>query len=298
MTKAVALFSGGLDSILAIKLVEELGIEVIPISFYHPFFGRIDERSYQDLSKKPVIIDISEDFFKILKNPKFGYGKNLNPCMDCRVLYFKKAKEYMKKIGADFLISGEVVGQRPFSQRKEAIKTIEKEAGVEGIVVRPLTQKNMPETIPEKEGLIDREKLLEITGRNRQVQLKLAEDFSLSFIPTPAGGCLLTVSDFSYRTKELIKRNFLSKTNVEILKYGRFFPLSEIAVLIVGRNKEENEKLEELFKPEENHVFIETLNPPGPSAIIIGEADREKALKILKRYIKPRNIEPDFLIKP
>ena len=297
MTKAVALFSGGLDSILAIKVVEKQNIEVIPVSFYHPFFGKIDERSYEDLSRKPVFIDISEDFFKILKNPKFGYGKNLNPCMDCRILYFKKAKEYMDKIKADFIISGEVVGQRPFSQRKEAIFTIEREAGVEGLVVRPLTQKNLPETIPEKKGLIDRNMLLDIKGRNRQTQLKLAKEFGLTYIPTPAGGCLLTVSDFSYRTKELMKRDLLSKTNVEILKFGRFFPLTELSILIVGRNQSENEELEKAFTPNSNLMYIETLNPPGPSAIIIGRPEKEKAIKIIKRYIKNRNEEPEFIIK-
>lgn len=297
MTKAVALFSGGLDSILAIKIVEKQGIEVIPVSFYHPFFGKIDEKSYQDLSKQPVIIDISEDFFKILNTPKFGYGKNLNPCMDCRILYFKKAKEFMNKIGADFLISGEVVGQRPFSQRREAIRTIEKEAGVEGLVVRPLTQKNMPETIPEKKGLINRNKLLDIKGRNRQTQLKLAKEFGLNHIPTPAGGCLLTVSDFSYRTKELMKRELLTKTNVEILKYGRFFPLTEFSIVIIGRNEKENRELEKLFVPNKNLMYIETVDPPGPSAIIIGKPEKEKALKLIKRYIKKHSQEPKFFIK-
>ncbi len=297
MTKAVALFSGGLDSILAIKIVEKQGIEVIPVSFYHPFFGKIDEKSYQDLSKQPVIIDISEDFLIILNKPKFGYGKNLNPCMDCRILYFKKAKEFMNKIGADFLISGEVVGQRPFSQRREAIRTIEKEAGVEGLVVRPLTQKNMPETIPEKKGLINRNKLLDIKGRNRQTQLKLAKEFGLNHIPTPAGGCLLTVSDFSYRTKELMKRELLTKTNVEILKYGRFFPLTEFSIVIIGRNEKENRELEKLFVPNKNLMYIETVEPPGPSAIIIGKPEKEKALKLIKRYIKKHSQEPKFFIK-
>ncbi len=297
MTKAVALFSGGLDSILAIKIVEKQGIEITPVSFYHPFSGTLDERSCQDLSKQPVIIDISDDFFKILKNPVFGYGKNLNPCMDCRILYFKKAKEFMKEIGADFLISGEVVGQRPFSQRREAIRTIEKEAGVEGLVVRPLTQKNMPETIPEQRGLIDREKLLDIKGRNRQIQLKLAKEFALNYIPTPAGGCLLTLSDFSYRTKELMKRELLTKTNVEILKYGRFFPLTELSILIIGRNERENKELERLFSPKKNLMYIETLEPPGPSAIIIGKPEKEKALQLIKRYIKNHNQEPKFIIK-
>ncbi len=297
MTKAVALFSGGLDSILAIKIVEKQGIEVIPVSFYHPFFGKIDEKSYQDLSKQPVIIDISEDFLIILNKPKFGYGKNLNPCMDCRILYFKKAKEFMNKIGADFLISGEVVGQRPFSQRREAIRTIEKEAGVEGLVVRPLTQKNMPETIPEKKGLINRNKLLDIKGRNRQTQLKLAKEFGLNHIPTPAGGCLLTVSDFSYRTKELMKRELLTKTNVEILKYGRFFPLTEFSIVIIGRNEKENRELEKLFVPNKNLMYIETVDPPGPSAIIIGKPEKEKALKLIKRYIKKHSQEPKFFIK-
>ncbi len=297
MIKAVALYSGGLDSILAIKIVEGLGIDVYPVSFYHPFFGEIDRRNFEDLKKEPEIIDISEDFFKILKSPKFGYGKNLNPCMDCRILYFKKAKEYMEKIGAKFLISGEIVGQRPFSQRREAINTIEKEAGVSGLVLRPLTQKNMLETIAEREGWVEGEKLLGVSGRNRQIQLELAKKFSLSYVPTPAGGCLLTVPDFAKRTKELLVRELINKTNVEILRYGRFFTLNDRAVLIVGRNQKENEKLENLFNKELNHTFIETLSPPGPSAIIIGKGEVEKALSILKKYIKIKEKEPEFLIK-
>ncbi len=296
MIKAVALYSGGLDSILAIKIIEEQGIDVYPVSFYHPFFGKIDKRNFKDLKREPEIIDISEEFFKILKSPKYGYGKNLNPCMDCRILYFKKAKEYMEKIKAKFLISGEIVGQRPFSQRREAISTIEREANVIGIVVRPLTQKNLPPSIPEKEGLVDRQRLLGISGRNRQHQLKLAKKYSLSFIPTPAGGCLLTVADFVKRTKELLKRDMLSKENVEILKYGRFFVLGEKSILIIGRNKNENERLKNLYSDKNEHTFIETLSPPGPSAIIIGEKLIEDAISIIKKYIKYKE-KPEFLIK-
>ncbi len=244
--KAVALFSGGLDSILAIKLIESQKIEVIPLHFYTWFTGRIDPDFPKECERcygiSPVVVDLQDEFYRVLMNPKYGYGQGFNPCIDCKILFFKKAGEFTKQEGARFVVSGEVVGQRPMSQRKDTLNLIERESGLEGLIVRPLCAKNLPLSIPEKEGWVDREKLEAIQGRGRKRQLELAKKFSLKKIPSPAGGCLLTDPTFASRIKSLLDVHpNPSLEEVKLLKKGRMFRING-CIFVVARNDTERKQ--------------------------------------------------------
>ncbi len=282
--KAIALFSGGLDSILSVYVMRELGVEVIPIHFNHVFLPDEEyKKTMENIELEVLEVDVTEEFLKILHSPKHGFGKNINPCIDCKILYLKKAKEFLKKFDANFIITGEVVGQRPFSQRRDAMKIIEKEANVSGIILRPLTQKNFAETELEKRGLIKREKLLAIKGRGRKIQLELAKKFKLKYIPSPAGGCLLTSREFSLKIKDLMKKNLLSRENVEIVKNGRYFSLSDKSSLIVSRNEKETKFLEKF----NNFKLIKPVGTKGPVGVVLGVLGEVKdVFKILNKYFK------------
>jgi len=272
--KCILLSSGGLDSLLVEEIMEKQNIETKVVEFKTPFFG----------SDKGV--DISEDFIEVLKNPKFGYGKNLNPCIDCKILMLKKAKELLKKYNADFIVTGEVAGQRPMSQNKDTLFKIEKEAGFEGLVLRPLSAKNLPETFPEKNGWVDREKFYDISGRSRKTQMQLAEEFDIKNYPTPSGGCILTDAGFSMRMIQLMKINpEFNSSDVELIKNGRLFKVGE-GMLVVGRNEQENNKLVNLV--EDNDAVFDLTRSPGPFAILRYDASfptRIEAEKIVRGYI-------------
>lgn len=234
--KAIGLVSGGLDGILAVRLIEGQGIEVVPVYFYFPFLRQ----------NKPLIcmiVDISEDFIRLLKKPRYGYGSNMNPCIDCRILMLRKAKELMPELGASFVLTGEVLGQRPMSQNKQSLLDIERDSGLEGLLLRPLSARLLPETIPEQNGWVDRNKLLDLNGRSRKQQLALAEKFNITDYFKTGGGCLLTEKLFVNKLKDLIKYNEFNISSIELLKIGRHFRLSDKAKLIVGRDKRENEQL-------------------------------------------------------
>ncbi|MFH1002252.1 MAG: tRNA 4-thiouridine(8) synthase ThiI [bacterium] len=267
--KAVALFSGGLDSILALKLIQEQGIEVKGVNFKTPFFG-LDEAYViaKDLDINLEIIDITEELLKILKKPKYGFGKNMNPCIDCHALMFKKAGEYMNKIGASFILSGEVLGERPMSQNRNSLSIIERESGLEGKILRPLSALLLTETIPEKGGLVDRNKLLDISGRSRKRQMELATKMGIMDYPSPAGGCKLTEPAFSKRLRDLFTQKSFSLEEVELLKLGRHFRLSRDIKLVVGRNKEENEQLQNFFQ--DGDFLFKAKNLKGPISLLRG----------------------------
>ncbi len=200
--KALALFSGGLDSTLAIKLIKDQGVEVIALNFVSYFFGGKNERAdkaAKDLGVQIEYIDFKEIHKEIVKNPPNGYGKNMNPCIDCHALMIKTAGELLKKYDASFIITGEVLGQRPMSQNSQALKRVEKISGMEGYLVRPLCAKLLPETIPEKNGWIDREKLQNLNGRGWTRQMELAAELGVVEYPSPEGGCLLTAPGYSRR---------------------------------------------------------------------------------------------------
>jgi len=278
--KALALLSGGLDSILAVRLAQEQGVEVEAINFLtifctctHKGCQHAATKAARELKIPLKIMSITEEYLEVIKTPKHGYGSNMNPCIDCRIFTFKKAKEYMEKIGAAFLITGEVLGERPMSQRKDAILLIEKEAFLKGLILRPLSAKLFEPTIPEKEGVIDRQKLLDIRGRSRKPQMSLAKEFGINDYPCPAGGCLLTDAGFAKRIKDLLTRGGLTIDNVRLLKYGRHFRLSKDAKLVIGRDKEENEALQALAKPDD--VILKLKDHEGPFSILRGESDKD-----------------------
>ena len=252
MTKALLLFSKGLDSILVKRILEEQNIEVEVINFGSCFFSGET--------------DITEDHLEIVKNPKYGRGVGMNPCRDCHLLMLKKAGEVMREKGYDFIATGEVVNQRPFSQSKEQLLFLEKKANLEGLILRPLSAKLLPETIPEKKGLIDRNKLYDISGKNRSKQLELAKEFNIKEFPMPAGGCILTDKEYSKKLKKLfeINPNF-DRNDAKVLTKGRVFFEDEI-MFIIARNEKEGTEIKEFLKKRD--IYLEPQNFPGPSVLI------------------------------
>lgn len=276
--KALALLSGGLDSILAVRVLQEQGIEVEAINFLtifctctHKGCQHAATKAAQTLKIPLKIFNITEEYLEIIEHPRHGYGSNMNPCIDCRIFIFKKAKDYMNEIGASFMVTGEVLGERPMSQRKDAILRIEKEAGLKGLILRPLSAKLFEPTVPEKEGIVDRAKLLDISGRSRKPQIALAKQFAIDDYPCPAGGCLLTDPSFARRIKDLIAHDSFTLDDVKLLKFGRHFRLSGAAKLVVGRDDNENGILDSLTK--EGDVLFKLKERQGPLSILRGQAD-------------------------
>ena len=274
--KAITLISGGLDSTLATRLTQDLGIELIALNTVSPFC-LCNRRSSggclygansvaKALALKLISIDVSEEFIGIVKKPEHGYGSNMNPCIDCRILLFKKAKEAMEKEGALFVITGEVLGQRPMSQKLNTMKLIEKESGLSGLVLRPLSAKVLEQTIPEKQGWIARDKLLAISGRGRREQIAKASELGVNDYPCPSGGCLLTDPEFSRRLKDLMKYQEFNLENIRLLKIGRHFRLNEAMKLVVGRNEKENARLLNLAR-ENDYLFMPTDELAGPTSL-------------------------------
>jgi len=291
--KAVALLSGGLDSTLAVKLILEQGIDVVAVNFITPFCLCSRKGGCRYEAKKAAdefgirlkAFNISEEYIEIVKNPKHGYGRNLNPCIDCRIMMHRKAKEYMEEIGAFFLVTGEVLGQRPMSQHRRALKIIERESGLEGLVLRPLSAKMFPPAIPEKAGMVNRERLLSLTGRSRKPQIGLAAEYGITDYPCPAGGCLLTDRGFAKRMKDLLEHAEASSNEVVLLKVGRHFRLSPSTKVIVGRDKEENERLLSLAR--DGDICFDPVEEKGPIGIGRGAFDQEslsKVSQIIARY--------------
>jgi len=247
--KAVSLLSGGLDSILATELVRRQGIEVIAFNVKTPFGipkkdGTSEAVQAASQLKVPLVIKpVDKEYINMLRHPKHGYGKNLNPCVDCKIFILKQAKKYAKEIGADFLFTGEVLGERPMSQHGSALKTIAEESGLKGKLLRPLSAKLLAETEAEKKGLIDRSQLLSIQGRSRKPQFELAKQYGIPAYPTPAGGCLLTCEEYSKKLWDLFEhKKHVSVAEVELLRVGRHFRVGENK-FVVGRNQSENQYL-------------------------------------------------------
>lgn len=273
--KAVALFSGGLDSVLAVKLILKQGIKVIGINFATPFLSLQNKQNVgriaADLGIELETVNLGKTYIEIIKSPKYGYGKNLNPCLDCRIFMLKQAGKFLHNKKACFIISGEVLGQRPMSQYKNAFRLIEKSAEVERLVLRPLSARLLPLTIPEKENWVDRNGLLDIQGRSRKKQIKLANKWGIKNYFQPAGGCLLTDPIFSQRMRDLLKHQDISLDNINLLKIGRHFRLSPQAKLIVGRNEKENNLLTGLVKKDD--IYFEPIKAKGPVGIGQGNFD-------------------------
>ncbi|MFH0839406.1 MAG: hypothetical protein V1883_00110 [Candidatus Omnitrophota bacterium] len=294
MAKAIALLSGGLDSILAAKLILEQGIELEAVNFLTVFCNcttrgkscLASKSAADNLGIKLKVFEVSEDYFEIVKKPKYGYGSNINPCLDCRIFMFKKAHAYMKDSGASFIITGEVLGERPMSQRRDAMRIIERDSGLGGLIVRPLSAKLFEPSIPEKEGVVDREKLLDISGRSRKPQIQLAKDFGINDYPCPAGGCLLTDPAFAARMRDLMKeKDDFTVNDVRLLKVGRHFRLSPDAKVAVGRNEDENNELSRLKAADD--ISFWPISIKGPLGLGRGIFDKNlinTAASIIARY--------------
>ncbi|MGB9913921.1 MAG: 7-cyano-7-deazaguanine synthase [Candidatus Bathyarchaeales archaeon] len=272
-TKALVLLSGGLDSILAAKLLLNQGIAIEAINFVTPFSSGKEgescaEKAAKQLSVPLKVVSVGKDYLRMLRNPKHGYGKNMNPCIDCKIFFLRKAKKYAKEIGASFLVTGEVLGERPMSQHFGALKLIEEEAGLRGKILRPLSAKLLPATEAEKRGLVDRKKLLAIQGRSRKQQIQLAKEFGINKYPSPAGGCLLTCKEYADKLRDLLqyKRRFSMK-DIFLLKVGRHFRLGRNKI-IVGRNAEENKIL--MAQRARSDYYFEVADVGSPITILQG----------------------------
>jgi tRNA-uridine 2-sulfurtransferase len=279
--KALAMFSGGLDSILATKLILNQGIEVEALNFRGFFcscktgLGPVESSKWLGVPLKAVEVD--DRYLKMLRNPKHGYGRNMNPCIDCKIFMLKEAKKYADEIGASFIFTGEVLDERPKSQHYPALRTIEEESGLKGRLLRPLSAKLLPETVAEKKGLVKRDQLLAIRGRSRKPQMALAREFGITAYPSPAGGCLLTEAEFAKRLRDLFQhRKCCSVADVALLRLGRHFRLDENKI-IVGRNETENKAL--ITGKARNDLFFEVPEIAGPITVLQGRKTR-KAIEI------------------
>jgi tRNA U34 2-thiouridine synthase MnmA/TrmU len=285
MAKAVALLSGGLDSTLAVKVIMDQGIEVHALNFISAFCtcnsGRKHKTAHAGGGCRSEALRVATefgvpikvmakgpDYIEIVRNPKYGWGKGINPCMDCRIYMFKEARRYMEDIGASFIITGEVLGQRPMSQRRDCFRIIENQSGTEGLILRPLSAKHLEPTIPEKTGLVDRERLLSMVGRTRKPQMELAGDLHIQDYPCPSGGCLLTDKIFSLKVKDLLDhKRSITAEDLNVLKAGRHFRYEGVKI-VVGRDETDNKKLTGLVQP--GNTLVEPVGFPGPVALVCG----------------------------
>jgi len=276
-TKAVALISGGLDSTLAVKLVLDQGIDVEAVNFVSPFClcrkggcGALEVAKNLNIPLKTITV--GEEYLRIVRKPKFGYGKNMNPCIDCRIFMLKKAKKYAEEMGASFIFTGEVLGQRPMSQHRKTLGIIEKEAGLKGKILRPLSAKLLPPTEVEKKGLISRETLLGIEGRSRKKQIRLAQELKVTEYSCPGGGCLLTYREFTSKLKDLFEhKKRISLKDVRLLKIGRHFRFGKNKI-IDGRNEAENGLLLQMKMT--NDYCFEAQDTGSPITLLQGPKTR------------------------
>ncbi|HEY3277944.1 MAG TPA: hypothetical protein VGJ94_15100 [Syntrophorhabdaceae bacterium] len=285
--KAISLLSGGLDSILATQLVKEQGIEVIALHFTSPFCtctkgdkgcGLQAVRTARELDVEVQVRLKGMDYLGIVRSPRHGYGRAMNPCIDCRIFMLREARKVMEETGASFVVTGEVLGQRPMSQRRNTIDLIEKESGLEGLILRPLSAKHFPPTMPEIEGIVDREKLYDIAGRGRKTQYELVDARSLKEFSCPGGGCLLTEPGFVGKLKDLFSHeDAFTMKDVGLLKIGRHFRLKRGLKLILGRNEGENERLAAAHMVP--HILLTPVGFKGPTGLLMGAASNEDLVR-------------------
>lgn len=287
--KALTLLSGGLDSIVATKLILDQGIEAVAVHFILPVVAEKEDYAEKtaELFGIPLMrVEAGDEYLNVLRNPKYGYGSGMNPCIDCRIYMLRKAKRVAQEVGADFIVTGDVLGERPMSQYRKVLELEEHEAGLAGLILRPLSAKLLPETIPEREGWVDRSKLLGISGKSRKPQIALAESFGLQdAYPSPSGGCLLTHKEFALKVKDLFEHTTkVTNRDVELLKVGRHFRYKG-AKIIVGRNEAENTHLLEVKSP--GDYAFEVPNVGSPITILEGFQDPEAielAARLTARY--------------
>ncbi len=311
-TRALSLFSGGLDSICATRLVMEQGVEVIAVKFITPFFGydilRDPDKYRQETAQKYGInvrvVDISDEYLQLLRNPSHGFGKYFNPCIDCKIFMLSRARTMLEELGASFLITGEVLGQRPMSQRRDTLNVIERDSGNKTVLLRPLSAKLLNETEAERSGLVDRRRLLDFSGRGRSRQIALAKSYGITDFPAPAGGCILADPILSRRISLIYSGSFvidqarMTVTDILLLLVGRQFVLPGGGWLILGRDEKENLKIDELRESGDIRFDIE--ERPGPTALLrraeemypsqaARDADVAVAAGLVVRYAKKVN---------
>ena len=305
--KAIALLSGGLDSSLAIRVVQEQGVEVEGVHFVSVFNATAPDtpgllralRVARQLGVKATTVDFTHEQLELVQRPAHGYGSNMNPCIDCHMAMLRRAAERMRATGASFIVSGEVVGQRPMSQRSHVLRQIDQETTLGGLILRPLSAKLLPPTLPELEGWVDRDKLFDISGRSRKRQLELAAHYGITEHASPAGGCLLTEPGFAARLRDLIgiADAELDLYDVHLLKVGRHFRLDPATKVVVGRNERENATVHTFSRPTD--LSMTTRDAPGPTALLRGDASPDHVLTaaaLTARYSKLRD-QPTVAIK-
>lgn len=303
--RALALFSGGLDSMLAAELLRRCGVEVTAVTFTTPFFGSgAAEKAADALGLELVVADITDRHLEVLKNPRYGYGRNMNPCIDCHALMVRAAMERLEELGTDFVATGEVLGERPKSQNRQALELVARHSGAGELLLRPLSARLLPETKPEREGWVERERLLDLSGRSRRRQMELAEEWGIGEYESPAGGCLLTDAGFSSRLRELMLRvPGFDGADAELIKLGRQ-SWQGSTLIVLGRRHAENLRLLELALPSD--LLLREKDVPGPLALLrafprgaspnrreIGEAAR--LLGIYGKQKKP--LKPQDLVE-
>jgi tRNA-uridine 2-sulfurtransferase len=318
--RCIALYSGGLDSILAIKIMQDQGIEVIPLYFCTPFFGFDAMRNPDDFAKNhqekfkinPQIIDYTDDMIEILSNPRHGFGKHLNPCIDCKIGMLKRAQKLLECMDASFVITGEVLMQRPMSQRRQVMRNIEKESGLNDLLLRPLCAINLEETMPERLGTVNREQLWNLSGRGRKPQMDRAVAYGITKedIPSPAGGCLLTYEQIAKKVKYTFDKHapkLPARPDIMLDVIGRKFVFDDSTVLIVSRDEKENAILSSM-KYQAN-TFLMIKDVPGPLCIVRGGLTQENlslSAGICLRYGKAKGNsghtaiygnDPDAMVK-
>ncbi len=298
--RALSVISGGLDSILATRIVMDQGVDVTAIHFVTPFFGSqpgapvdaFSQRMAERYGIRAISVDVAESYVKMLASPHYGYGKNFNPCVDCKILLFSTARAMMDEYGAGFIVTGEVVGQRPMSQRRDTLRVIERDSSTTGLLLRPLSAKLLKPTVPELKGWVEREDLFGFSGRSRKPQMELASRLGITGYPAPAGGCCLTDPIQSRRIRRLYTmKEYPEARELTLIQTGRPFHLGGDAILTVGRNEEENERIEGLAR--NGDLFVKIVDLPGPLGIIIGNPTDEevsRAMAVVAYYSKGRDL--------
>lgn len=285
--RAVTLLSGGLDSQLAVCVLKEQGLDIYGIVFQSPFFFIDAARKAAAQLEIPLhVVDFSADILPLLDDPPHGFGSCMNPCIDCHARMLRRAGQMLPELGAKFLSTGEVLNERPKSQRREALGIVSVDSGFDGLILRPLSARLLPETIPERQGWVDRSRLLDLEGRGRRRQMALAEHYGLAEYPSPAGGCRLTEPNFCKRLRDLKDHEGLDGVrSIELLRYGRHFRLDNNLKVIIGRNEHDNLMIEgsaELYD-----VILKTHEVPGPTGLLPFTAREEQILRsaaICARY--------------
>jgi tRNA U34 2-thiouridine synthase MnmA/TrmU len=298
MTKCIVMFSGGLDSTIAVHLLKRLGLDVLALYFVLPFYSGLGldhagiKKRAEALGVPLRIEEEGGEYLAMFKTRQYGFGKNVNPCLDCRIHRLEKAGRIMAEVGASFIVTGEVVGQRPMSQRRDCLDIIEKKSGLRGLILRPLSARLLNPTIPEKQGWVPREQLMDWGGRGRKRQIAYAAQFGLSY-PAPAGGCLLTMARSAERYNDLASHSpEFTLNDFKLLAYGRHFRLGPSVKLVMGRDDADNGFLVKLTLPEDTTLVMKDVL--GPYGIVRGNASDDEvrlACSIFCKYSRLRDAE-------